>query len=79
MPPRYRNTSAFPTMDSHCFSKSALSWVRFCSTTDTEISLDLMVASIFSNWSGSATLANSSMMKWTCTGSLPPYILSAVW
>ena len=75
--PGNSQVSQLPTMLSHCLSKSAFSWARFWRMMLTEISRLRMVARSLSKSSGKATLANSSMTKWTWTGSRPPCSKSA--
>ena len=63
LPPRYTNSSQFPTMLSHCFSKSAFSCARFCKMMDTLTPRERITESILSKSSGRLTLANSSIRK----------------
>ena len=77
LPPRYKNSSQLPTMDSHCLSNSARSCAMFWMMIDADTPRPRMVESIFSKSLGKLTLANSSMRKCTCTGSCPPCFPSA--
>jgi len=74
LPPKYKNSSQFPTIDSHCFSNKAFNCAKFCNIIETDTSLDLITDNILSKSSGKLTLANSSITKCTCIGKLPPYL-----
>ena len=78
LPPKYKNSSQLPTMDSHSFSNSFLSWAKFWMIIETDISRLRIVERSLSNSSGRATLANSSITKCTWTGNLPPCFTSAL-
>ena len=52
MPPKYKNSSQLPIMDSHCFSNNVLSWAMFWMMIETLMLRERMVASSLSKSSG---------------------------